>query len=124
MKTTKEIAKEIREYFKPMAKSNNLKLSVTTEYKRIDIAIISFNEDLISIEDEFYKNYGYKSVNHYSFRNSDYLTVSARTLFGMINDIIQKYHYDRSDIMTDYFDTNFYYSFSVGKFDKPFILAR
>ena len=31
--------------------------------------------------------------------------------------------YDRSDIMTDYFDTAYYLSINVGKWDKPYILT-
>ena len=32
-------------------------------------------------------------------------------------------YYDRSDAMTDYFDTNFYIRFNVGNFERPFKLA-
>ena len=36
----------------------------------------------------------------------------------------QSYNYDDSDSMTDYFDTNFYLSVYVGKWDKPFKIVQ
>lgn len=123
MKTTKEIAQEIKEYFKPMAKTHGLKLSIRTEYKHISVYLMSFNEEIIK-EDDFFKQYGYKQINHFYISSSESLTNAGKSIFGMIKSIIDKYHYDRSDIMTDYFDTNFYISFGVGCFDKKFELAR
>lgn len=35
---------------------------------------------------------------------------SNPVLLNKAREIIHKYRYDNSDIMTDYFDTNFYYS--------------
>ena len=31
-------------------------------------------------------------------------------------------YYDRSDAMTDYFDTAYYYHINVGKWNKPYVL--
>ena len=37
-----------------------------------------------------------------------------------VEEIINKYHYDNSDSMIDYFDTNFYYYYQIGSWDKDF----
>jgi len=41
-------------------------------------------------------------------------------IFGIIEEVIKSYHYDDSDVMRDYFDTNFYYEMGAGRFQKPF----
>ena len=118
MKTTKEIAKEIKEYFKPMAKTNNLLLSIRTEYKHISVNVMRFNEPIL----KEYENEHFKTINQWCINDSEELTVAGKTIFNMIMQIINKYHYDRSDSMTDYFDTNFYIHLEVGRFDKDFEL--
>ena len=35
-------------------------------------------------------------------------------------DFTMSYNYDNSDIMTDYFDTNFYLTLGIGRYDKPY----
>lgn len=32
--------------------------------------------------------------------------------------------YDRSDMMTDYFDTAYYFDINVGRWNKPYVLTR
>ncbi len=41
-------------------------------------------------------------------------------IFDIIEEVIKSYHYDDSDVMRDYFDTNFYYEMGAGRFQKPF----
>lgn len=64
---------------------------------------------------------GHHQVNNYYIAEDAYLTEEAKTLFQFMNACAQAYNYDDSDGMIDYFDTNFYYHLSVGKWDKPFI---
>jgi len=42
-------------------------------------------------------------------------------LLKRVEQIIKQYHYDDSDIMTDYYCVNFSFSLDLGKWDKPFI---
>lgn len=35
-------------------------------------------------------------------------------------DFTMSYNYDNSDVMTDYFDTNFYLTLGIGRYDKPY----
>lgn len=64
---------------------------------------------------------GHFGVNHYYLNESIYLTDEAKDFFKFINDICRFFNRDDSDAMTDYFDTNFYYSLGIGKWDKKFI---
>ena len=41
-----------------------------------------------------------------------------------LNNCATAYNYDDSDSQTDYFDTNFYYSLAIGKWDKPFTIKK
>jgi len=111
---TKEIAKEIRTTLKEL---NGVKLSVTSDYNHIQVNIMEapFN---VYINNDMESG----SVNHYSYMNSESLTTEAKTVFQLVDEIILKYHWDKSDAMTDYFNCAFYYSYEIGKWDRPFIL--
>lgn len=115
--SNKEIAKEIRSTLSGIPK---LKLSVTSNYHHIDIRIMEFNYEMTtapSVDEKV-------SVNQYSFMEDSRLTKECKTVFQLVDEIIQKYHWDKSDSMTDYFHCAFYYSFAVGKWDKAFKLVN
>ncbi|OCX76816.1 hypothetical protein A6O26_20755 [Acidithiobacillus thiooxidans] len=44
-------------------------------------------------------------------------------LFGKIKDALNLGNYDKSDVMTDYFDVGHYVDLRIGKWDKPFQIA-
>lgn len=130
MKNTKEIAKEIRT---EIGKLNGVKISVTSDSNHIYVSLIqapfqAVNDNKImyggysSREEarDFTGNYG---VNQYSFNKDQNLTTETKILFNLVEEIIKKYHLDKSDSMTDYFNCAFYYSYSVGRYDKPFVQA-
>ena len=60
------------------------------------------------------------SVNHYHIDSDNHLNARGKEVMKNITDFVMSYNYDNSDIMTDYFDTNFYFNLSIGKSDKPF----
>jgi hypothetical protein len=64
---------------------------------------------------------GHFGVNHYYIDDSIYLTDAAKDFFNFINTLCLFFNRNDSDAMIDYFDTNFYYSLGVGKWDAPFI---
>lgn len=116
---TKDIAAEIRAYFKPL---NGVKLSVTADYDHINIKLMqapfnALNEDKLS---DYERQCKYLQLNHFYLMEDDRITKEAKTIFQMVHEIILKYHWDESDSMTDYFNCAFYYSFSVGDWNKPF----
>ena len=137
----KDITKAIREY----AKKNypKFKFSVTTpHYSSINIALMAGPVSPFATPDvekvplrhhsnfggaeqvvEYWKNTieaGHASVNHY-YINDDYrLTDKTKIMLEDIKKFAQSFNYDDSDSMTDYFDTNFYLSMGIGKWDKKF----
>lgn len=50
------------------------------------------------------------------------LTDYAKAVLSDVNDVIKSYRFDDSDGMIDYFDTNFYYSLEVGRWNKLFVV--
>lgn len=72
----------------------------------------------------YHWNTSHHSVNHFWLNEDKILSEYGKFLFGLINDFIMSYNYDDSDSMSDYFNTNFYYSLSVGKWDKPFKIVE
>lgn len=63
---------------------------------------------------------GHTDVNHYWLEHAWDLTPKAREVMSFVKKLANAYNYDDSDAMTDYFHTNFYFSTSIGKWDKPF----
>jgi hypothetical protein len=71
-------------------------------------------------------------LNHYSFDSIFKDDKKAASIFDSIQDIIRtapgtveggNEWFDKSDIMTDYFHTAYYYDISIGQWDKPYITA-
>jgi len=53
--------------------------------------------------------------------NGIFITFDAANLLREVIKIVDSYNYDKSDLMTDYFNVNFYFYLQIGKWDKPFI---
>jgi len=128
-KSTKEIAKEIKA---ELSKLPGVKLSVTTPHNQINISLMAAPWNPIENGQIVYKGYvnrdnepkkfdGNYSVNHYYFNTDENLTVDAKIFFNLVDEIIKKYHWDKSDSQTDYFHCAFYYNYSVGQYNKPFV---
>lgn len=72
---------------------------------------------------------GYHQLNQYTFNdeygdgwnNGVFLTRKGWELLKKMSEVVNRYNWDNSDSMTDYFDVNFHVSLYIGKFDKPFI---
>lgn len=62
---------------------------------------------------QYYIEEAKDGANLHSFEKGRLLTLSALDKLQGVKDIIQAYHYDNSDVMHDYFDTNFYYSIYI-----------
>ena len=112
-KSTKEIGKEI----KKLQEIKGVKLSVICDYNHISVSVMQAPFEMYIDNSEKQSN----SVNHYYYMQNENLTQEAKLLFQMVSEIVNKYHWDKSDAMTDYFHCAFYYSYSIGKWDKQFI---
>ena len=60
-------------------------------------------------------------INQYHIDADWSLTENGKNVIKQILQIANKYNYDNSDVMTDYFDVNYYLHFNLGSYDKPFI---
>jgi len=58
-------------------------------------------------------------VNHYYIDEDYMINEKAKEIMKFINVMCVSYNRDDSDSQSDYFDTNFYYDLSIGKWDKP-----
>jgi len=64
---------------------------------------------------------GYDQVNPYWFQDH-YDGVAKEFLTEALQALKSAGWYDRSDAMTDYFDTAYYVDINIGKWNKPYVL--
>ena len=62
---------------------------------------------------------GYDQVNPYHFK-SHYDGVAKDFLAEALDALKSADYYDRSDAMTDYFDTAYYFDINIGTWNKPY----
>jgi hypothetical protein len=147
---TKEIARRIREELKdefPRLKFSVVMEhhnSIIIALMKSDIKIIQKFEDIP--KDAFYsyeidqryteddirlsQNKKYHQLNEHTLRddynplkwnNGVFLTETGHKILKRVEEIANRYNYDNSDIMTDYFDVNFYLHIHLGKWNKELI---
>ena len=120
-KDVQAIRKELKENFK------DFKFSVTKSHSSsVNVTILSGPVDFSDITDES----GYAQINQYWLdRTGDH-----KAMFEKMIDIIKTapmrgdgYNkqgwFDKSDAMTDYFHTAYYFNVNVGKWSQPYQLA-
>ena len=56
---------------------------------------------------------GRTDINHYRIDDNKIYTEAFRVKLHRINAVLDAYHYDDSNSMVDYFDTNFYRNITV-----------
>lgn len=119
--SAKDISIKIREYVK--SAYPDCKFSVTTHYasmcSEISVALTSAPYEALKAENSDHGK-GYRQINYYYVEKDEALTDYAKAVLSDVNDVIKSYRFDDSDGMIDYFDTNFYYSLEVGRWNKPF----
>lgn len=112
---SKEKMKQVQTELK--AAFPEFKFSIRKEnYSCIDVDILS---GPIKLTD---KENGYEQVNHVS-PDSFEDKPEVYEFLSKVLDIINKGNYDKSDIMTDYFDVGFYVRLSIGRWDKPYEIS-
>jgi hypothetical protein len=65
---------------------------------------------------------GYDQVNPYWFQDH-FDGVAKEFLTEAFQALKAADYYDRSDAMTDYFDTAYYYDLNIGTWDKPYVVT-
>jgi len=58
-----------------------------------------------------------------TWNNGCFLTEEAHNFLRRVVEIANQWNWDNSDIMTDYFDVNYYLHLGIGKWDKPYIVS-
>lgn len=103
----------------------NIKFAVRKDTHSIHVTIASSDIDFSDLDKE-----GVWGVKGYAQINQFHLHQYGRheTLLAKIVDIIKTapadQWYDRSDSMSDYFDTAFYIHLNVGAWDKPYVYVE
>ena len=100
----------------------NIKFAVRKDTHSIHVTIVSSDIDFSMLDTLATWNHkGYAQINEYHLE----FYGQHQELFAKIIDIIKTAPadkwYDRSDSMTDYFDTVFYIHLNVGAWDKPYV---
>lgn len=125
--TNTDIAKEIRNDLKE-AFGKDFKFSVTCPNNSIDIDIMEWNIDFYTKEyteakqKEDWDTCRQLKTDHlpiqwiYKYYSRDWEKILKR-----IEEFRNLYNHDKSDLMTDYFDVNYYGGVSIGKWNKKYI---
>jgi len=66
---------------------------------------------------------GYDQVNPYWFQDH-YDGLAKAFLADAFKALKAADYYDRSDAMTDYFDTAYYFDINIGKWNKPYVVTE
>lgn len=148
---TKEIAKQIRADLKVMkdfkfsvrteyfSGGSSISISVMKSPVRLIKNIDEISDDAKNVlishscsneKIEKYQSGKYFQLNHYQLNrdyncdemcNGVFLTEMGHNALQKVMDIVNKYHWDESDVQADYFSTNFYIHLELGKWDKEFM---
>ena len=123
---------KISSALKPILAKYKVKGTLRTRQHAITLTLrsgpVDFIQDLKDIpsvmygppidKNEIRKHYC-MNINQYHYK-TNYEGASAQFI-GEVNEAMQAAdYYDRSDIMTDYFDTAYYYAIAVGNWQKPY----
>lgn len=129
--STKEVCVRVRQDLK--RELPGWKFSVTFDSysggSSIDLALMSGPEAVCDGTDE-----GYAQLNHYNFHHPDrsrpyvnngaLLTEQGWKVMKVATNLLDNYHWDESEIQTDYFCCNFYMHVAIGKWDKPYMVKE
>lgn len=100
---------------KPILKKYKLKGSLRVHHHSEIILTLSQGPIRFGTED-------YIQVNQY-WLERDYEGVALKALQELKDALLVAGYYNNSDAQRDYFDTAYYYSIHVGKWDKPYQLV-
>ena len=83
-------------------------------------------DELRTIQGRKYHQLGENAFYHYQkyddhWNNGAFLTYQGYMFLKRVCQIVEAYHYVDSDIMTDYYNTNFYFHLQLGRYDRPFM---
>jgi hypothetical protein len=121
----KEIASLLKKEFGTSLKKRGFSYSLGVRHHSTIVMTISKGTI------DFLGNYNKKT----GYNEKDYLDVNVYHIdscfIGEVKDILNRAlkclnngNWDKSDIMTDYFNVGWYVAIQIGKWDKPYLLQR
>jgi hypothetical protein len=111
------VAAEVRNMLKAMLP--DYKFSVTKSSNQITIALMAAPVNVFVDEGP-----AYHQVNHYYLKNDGRLNEAGILTMEIALGCLKRFHWDESDIQSDYFNCSFYIHMSVGQWDKPFVVKE
>lgn len=124
---TKEETKEIRDNLKKAFPE--IKFSVRMRHHSTVLVTIlesPYDFELNGKEYRDVNTYHINSQGNESHVDYDGNTIKPHTHLDILKGILKivsEKHWDKSEIMTDYFNCAFYYYLSIGRWEKPYKLA-
>ena len=132
---SQERKKSIQPAIKALLKEYGLKGSLSVEHHSVvHLNIWSGDIDFIGQTNkankescerrgqQYYEESGYVHVNHYHLDST--FTGDALRFLERAVAILNTGNWDKSDIMTDYFNVGWYIAINVGRWDKPYLLTN
>ena len=116
--STEEV-KKVRDAIK--AEFPNYKWSITqSNHSSLNISLLSADFE-VNFGDH---NNSCMPVNHYHLDR--FYEEKVVSVFKKVEELMKKNapYFDESDSMTDYFNCAYYYDFSIGKWDKPYVCKK
>lgn len=106
--------------------AGGLSVDVTIKQGPIDFISDYISGDISEENAKWVRDTNHIQVNQYWIASN--FTAEAKEMLEEVMRIIKtapdRKWYDRSDAMTDYFDTAYYIHLSIGGWDKPYILTK
>jgi curved DNA-binding protein CbpA len=94
------------------------KFSVTrNDYDSIGIYLMKADFEAFAKDSNYTSS---KQINHYHIEKDTDLTDRAREVMNNVFEFVNSYNFDDSDVMTDYFHSNFYLNMGIGTMIKPY----
>lgn len=137
MKSLKEIAKEVRTALKKAYPK--CKFSVTQSGfsggQELSISLMKAPKSPfanLNTTTEHTHEGDYAQLNHIHIKqdwdgnwisNGYYLTPEAAEMLKKVTEIAQSDNWNNSDLMTDYFDVNYWFHLNIGKWNRAFVTS-
>lgn len=107
-------------------KARNIRNALKKEFPEIKFSVRkehSIALHVTLVKSPYFEDELHEGVNHYYIDDNYEDQPEARDVLKKIDETIRTVgeYYDKSDSMTDYFDTAFYYEIEIGTWDKPHV---
>lgn len=110
-----KLAKIFRDWLRKVYPACKFSVVTSRGYRTVEISLSVADFNPFTGENK--KHY---DISRYDVEEDPELTDRAKDMFANIRNYVNTYNYDHSDLMSDYYDTNFYIHLGIGQYEKPF----